>query len=269
MRMALLFLAALPLASCQTIGSSTGESVTVECSSSPLQIDEKSGWTPSDVPCRRTTTNNPTLNADTYYRFFAWNNAFANLELGVAYVHTFFRELDAQAVAMIFKPVKEGSRDWKFKTTEDHGSGRLHTHEFELSGDKKCWAFARYKDMAPMGQGYRQRLYGYYCTLKGERNRSAFEKFLSSVTVNEQVRVVVTGKAPSTARIDTAPASPVSQPETNKILPPAASQPVPAMQPPSTAAPSSRLATLKDLYDRKLITPEEYEAKRKEILGTL
>jgi hypothetical protein len=39
----------------------------------------------------------------------------------------------------------------------------------------------------------------------------------------------------------------------------------------SPAAPSieQRLTTLKELFDRQLITPAEYEAKRKEILGGL
>lgn len=50
----------------------------------------------------------------------------------------------------------------------------------------------------------------------------------------------------------------------------ASGKPMPALAPPA-GAPSieQRLITLKDLYERQLITPGEYEAKRKEILGGL
>ncbi|PWC52378.1 hypothetical protein TSO221_14510 [Azospirillum sp. TSO22-1] len=58
---------------------------------------------------------------------------------------------------------------------------------------------------------------------------------------------------------------------TGRADPAAAAKPAPGGASQTTAAPSveQRLTTLKDLHDRQVITPAEYEAKRKEILGGL
>ena len=50
---------------------------------------------------------------------------------------------------------------------------------------------------------------------------------------------------------------------------PAGAAAAPSAQPPAAQDPEERLRRLKDLRDKGLITPEEYETKRQEILKGL
>jgi hypothetical protein len=77
------------------------------------------------------------------------------------------------------------------------------------------------------------------------------------------VRINVPGKTPAVA----AP-SPAVAPVP---APPRAPMPTPVAAPasPSGASPADRLQALKDLLDRKLITPQEYETRRKALLDSL
>ncbi len=102
--------------------------------------------------------------------------------------------------------------------------------------------------------------YNYHVAM-GIGKDSAFEaKMISTPALTSVTPAPVATVAPS------APMAPTPAPVA-KAAPPATPAPTPAT--PLASSVAERLQTLKDLLDRKVITPEEYTAKRKEILKSL
>jgi hypothetical protein len=109
--------------------------------------------------------------------------------------------------------------------------------------------------------GYR--IKGKYETRQGYGNNTSYE--VTSVTLPQ-------GNGPPTATVAPTPSPSPQAPSPTRTVTPAPPAPPAAAVPNAPAASSStaaRLQALKDLLDRKLITPQEYEAKRKAILDAL
>jgi hypothetical protein len=156
------------------------------------------------------------------------------------------------------------------------------------SQTKTCFIFRSHfgdvKD-APSGSPGNQELIGQDCQPTAPNSAEALQREAFSIVDRARFDDGAINRARAVATVSTpvvpaapppaafAPAAPTFVPSPAAVAPPVPPQPAPAAMPVPPEAPSrnpaDRLRTLRDLLDQKLISPSEYEKRRKAILDSI